>query len=108
MKKLIIIGFFLFMIILTFVVVHATASILMTKTEINYRKLTHTLSETEVDNYNKLKILQKPLIIKEGYNLIRYDEIKETRTRKILGWSTKVDTLVSYVNQEDCGCRGSH
>ena len=105
MKKIVIPGFFILAILLTFIVVKATASMMMPKVEVNYRKLSLKLSETEIDQYNSSGAWKSPLVRKDGFNFIRYDEVRETRSKTIMGWSTKIDTTVSYVNQESCGCR---
>lgn len=104
MKNFLILSFFALFITLSVFAMKAGAMFRLEGTEVNYRTLTHTISDTEVENYNKQKYFTSPLEIREGFKNIRYDEIKETRTRTLTGWETKVDTVKTYVKLEACGC----
>lgn len=97
MKKIIIGGYFIGMFLLTFLVVKATATYKSGSEEIKYRKHEYELNDTEISNAGI-----KPV---EGKNVIMKWETKETRTKSLLGWETKIDTISQpatwYV---DCGC----
>lgn len=97
MKKLLIVGYFVGMSLITY----ATAKVISTyksdNVEVKYRKHEHELSDTEISQSN--------IVPKEGKNVVSKWETKETRIKTLLGWETKIDTTVKpetfYV---DCGC----
>lgn len=97
MKKIIIGGYFVGMFLLTFLVVKATATYKSGSQEIKYRKHELELNDTEIS--------QAGIQPREGKNVVMKWETKETRTKSLLGWETKIDTTsrpeTYYV---DCGC----
>lgn len=99
MKKLILAGYFVGMLLLTFLVAKATATYKSGDVEVKYRKHERELNDTEIS--------QRGIKPVENKNVIEKWETKETRTKNILGWDTKVETIVQpqtfYV---DCGCGG--
>lgn len=105
MKKLLVFSFFGLCLCLTVFGMKTGAYLSMNNTEVNYRTLEETLDDTQVEEYNKLKSFEKPLEIREGYSNVLYNEIKETRTKTLFGWDTKVDTLKTYVKLESCNCQ---
>lgn len=105
MKKFLIISFFVLSLVVSVFGMRTVASFRMKDSEVNYRKLSRTLTDTEVEDYNKRKMFERPLEIKDGYNNVRYDEVRETRVKTLFGWETKVDTIKTYVSLEDCGCK---
>lgn len=97
MKKIIIGSYFVGMFLLTFLVVKATATYKSGSEEVKYRKHERELNDTEIS--------QSGIQPREGKNVIMKWETKETRTKSLLGWETKIDTITRpatfYV---DCGC----
>ncbi len=97
MKKILIVGYFVGMSLVTY----ATAKVISTyksdKVEVKYRKHEYELSDTEIS--------QRGINPVDGKNVVEKWETKETRTKTLLGWETKIDTTVQpatfYV---DCGC----
>lgn len=104
MKKLIISGYFVGMFLLTFLVAKAVGTYKSGDVEIRYRKLSKDVSDVEMEDYNRRKLFEKEMVYKHGFEFVRYDEVKETRIKKGFGWETKIDTLKTYILQEDCGC----
>lgn len=97
MKKIIIGSYFVGMLLLTFLVVKATATYKSGSEEVKYRKHERELTDTEI---SQARI--KPV---DGKNVVEKWETKETRTKTLFGWETKIDTTgpveTYYV---DCGC----
>lgn len=92
MKKLLISGYFVGMLLLTYVVVKGAATYLGEPVEINFRTLTHDLNDTEMDQHHFQR--------EEHVDYVRETKLKETRTKKFFGWETKIDTLsVGYYKQ---------
>lgn len=104
MKKYIIASFFVLVFLLTFGIVYSYRVVTMPKEEITFETYKDRLSDTEIEEYNRKKILQTPITPQEGYWDIRHDEVKITRKRTEYGWETKIDTLKSYIVKEKCGC----
>jgi hypothetical protein len=104
MKKLLVPGFFILSILLTAFITTAVATIKLEDNEVEFRTLSHTLSDTEINEANTKKLYTSNIEFKEGYKNIRKDDVKINKYKKILGWETRVDTLKSYVTQEYCGC----
>jgi hypothetical protein len=104
MKKFLIICFFGLCLILSGLSLKAGAWLMSYDIEVNYRTLEKELSDTEVEHYNNTILTNKKLKFEEGYQNVRYDKVKETRTKKLFGWETKIDTLESYVKLENCNC----
>jgi hypothetical protein len=104
MKKLLVPGFFILSILLTAFVTTAVATIKLEDGEVEFTTLSHTLSDTEVNEANTKDLYTTKLNVRSGYRNVRNDDVKITRYKKILGWETKVDTLKSYVTEEYCGC----
>ena len=105
MKKLLITGYFIGMLLLTFLVAKAVGTYKNGDTEIKYRKLSKDISDIEMEEYNRRGTFEKQMEHKGGFEFVRYDEVKETRTKKMFGWETKIDTIKTYVLQESCGCQ---
>lgn len=94
MKKTLIIGYFVSMILLTFFVTIVTATYHSDKVEVKFRNTKRYLSDTEVS--------QRQLIKENGKCVVDYINTKETRTKKFLGWETKIDTLnIETLNVKD-------
>lgn len=97
MKNLILGGYFLGVLLLTFFVANATATYKSGEVEVKYRKHERELSDTEIS--------QRRIIPVHNKDVVEKWETKETRTKNIIGWETKIDTTVNpqtfYV---DCGC----
>ena len=98
MKKILIAGYFIGMLLITYVTAKAVATYKSDNIEVKYRKHEHELSDSEISQSN--------IVPKEGKNVVSKWETKETRTKTLLGWETKIDTIVKpetlYV---DCGCK---
>ena len=98
MKKTLIIGYFVGMLLITFLVAKATATYNSGSVEVKYRKHEHELNDTEISDANITPVT--------GKNVVMKWETKETRTKNLLGWETKIDTTIKpstfYV---DCGCK---
>lgn len=84
MKKFIIAGYFVGTILLTYLTVILSATYLSGDVEVKYRDHEHTLSDTEISEYQITPM--------EGKNVVMRWQTKETRTKKLLGWDTKIDT----------------
>ena len=97
MKKTLIVGYFVGMLLITFLVAKATATYSSGHVEVKYRKHERELNDTEIS--------QARIIPVTGKNVVEKWETKETRTKTMSGWDTKIDTTVQpttfYV---DCGC----
>ena len=104
MKKIIILGFFVLMLLSTYAMVYVTTYFKMGNMEVSYETVTDKLTQTETEEYNRTNFFQKQLPIKKGYRNVRVDEVKITRTKKGLDWETKVDTLKTYAIEEECEC----
>lgn len=89
MKKIIIFGYFVLVFIFSFFIVRATASLKMDGVEVNYRKDDKKLTDQEV--------IQRNIQIDPDKEYTEYYELLETRTKTILGWDTKIDTVKKYV-----------
>ena len=97
MKRLLIAGYFVGMLMVTYLTAKAISTYKSDNVEVKFRKHEHELSDSEIS--------QSDIIPKEGKNVVSKWETKETRTKTLLGWETKIDTIVKpetfYV---DCGC----
>ena len=92
MKKLIILGFFLMIIGLSFISFLAVGSIRMDQKEVMYVDNEHSLSDKEVDDILASGIYNSSArdfskSYSEGY------KIRRTYTKKFLSWDIKSDTL---------------
>lgn len=97
MKKLLISGYFVGMLLLTFIVVKATATYKSGNIEVKYRKHERELSDTEIS--------ERRIIPTENKKVVEKWETKETRTKNILGWDTKIETTVQPMTfYVDCNC----
>lgn len=96
MKKVIIYGYFIFIGVFSFFLVKGAATLKMDETDINYRKLSDNLSDKE--------IVEAGIQRHDGKKYVKYYETVETRTKKLFGWDTKIDTLKTYTMEENCGC----
>jgi len=97
MKKILITSYVVGMLLLTFLVAKATAIYKSGEVEVKYRKHERELNDTEISQRHV-----RPLPSK---NVIEKWQTKETRTKTVFGWETKIDTITTpqtfYV---DCGC----
>lgn len=104
MKKILVPGFFILSLLLTLLVTTSVATLRLKDGEVEFKTLEHTLTDTEIDYANRNKLYDSKIIVEQGFQNIRKDEIKITRTKNIIGWEEKVDTLKSYVNHVECNC----
>ncbi len=105
MKKYIIPGFFILMLGLTLTVIYSFRVVTMPEQEVEFRKDRDKLSDTEVSELNKGKRFEKVIpFAQDGKSNYLYNELKITRTKNGFGWETKIDTLKTYIIEEDCGC----
>lgn len=102
MKKYIFALFITSMILLTSITVYAYRFLTMDELEIEYKTHKDKLNLTEIHLYNEKKTFAKELVPQEGYHIYRVDEVKITRNKKGLGWTTRIDTLQTLAVQEDC------
>lgn len=97
MKKLIIFGYFASVLLLTLLVVKVTATYASGPIEVKYREHSRELSDTEIS--------QRGIIPTKGKDVEEKWKTKETRTKGLFGWETKIDTIEApqtyYV---DCQC----
>lgn len=97
MKKILIAGYFIGMLLLTYATAKSIGTYKSDKVEVKYREHEKTLSDNEI---NQLGILPK-----ENKKIIQKWKTKETRTKSLFGWDTKIETIEEpstwYV---DCGC----
>ena len=97
MKKILIAGYFIGMFLITYFTAKAVATYNSDNIEVKFRKHEHELSDSEISKSNIVPV--------DGKNVVSKWETKETRTKTLLGWETKIDTTVKpetfYV---DCGC----
>lgn len=104
MKNLIIGGYVVLMLLLVVGAVKASTLIKMDDKDVNYRTISHQMSDNDVEVANKKHEYERPLrIIRDSVN-VHYAETKETRIKTLTGWETKVDTLKQYVLVESCDC----
>lgn len=98
MKKLLISGYFVGMLLLTYITAKAVSTYNSDNVEVKYRQHERELSDTEI---NQLGIEPR-----ENKNVIQKWKTKETRTKTLLGWSTDVQMVERpstwYV---DCNCK---
>jgi transcription antitermination factor NusA-like protein len=97
MKKILIVSYFVGMSLVTYLTAKAISTYKSDDIEVKYRKHENELSDTEIS--------QRGITPVDGKNVIEKWETKETRTKTLLGWDTKIETIVQpqtyYV---DCGC----
>jgi hypothetical protein len=87
MKKILIPAFFVGMILLSYVVAKATASVRM--------------NDNDVMAINQNRSAGDQLIVADRVDIFLCQEVRETRTKGLFGWDLKVDTLKSYYLTED-------
>lgn len=97
MKKILIPAFFVGMIMVTYIVAKAAASIRLNDVDITFKTYQNTLSDTEIAKRNESRAYTNPLPTEDAEVIQCYD-VKEIRTKTFLSWDLKVDTLRSYVN----------
>ena len=97
MKKILITGYFVGMLLLTYVAAKAFSTYKSGNVEVRYRDHEKELTDTEIS--------QRHILPKEGKNIIEKWKTKETRNKTFFGWETKVEMVEQpttwYV---DCGC----
>ena len=97
MKKLLISGYFIGMLLITYLTAKAVSTYRSDNVEVKFRKHEHKLSDSEIS--------QRYIQPRDGKNVVEKWETKETRTKTLLGWETKIDTTINpetfYV---DCDC----
>lgn len=101
MKKILIPAFFVGMILLSYVVAKATASVRMDDNDLHYTTYKEELSDNEVMAINQNRAANDQLIVAERVDIFLCHEVRETRTKGLFGWDLKVDTLKSYYLTED-------
>lgn len=97
MKRILIVSYFVGMSLITYFTAKAISTYKSDDVEVKFRKHEHELSDTEIS--------QRYIQPKDGKNVVEKWETKETRTKTLLGWETKIETIgepqTYYV---DCGC----
>lgn len=97
MKKTLIAGYFVGMLLLTFMVSKAMATYKTGKIEVTYRHFDRELTDTESSLRHIIPVKNKKIVEKW--------ETKETRTKGLFGWDTNIDTTAQpttfYI---DCNC----
>ncbi len=97
MKKILIASYFVGMSLLTYLTAKAVSTYKSDRVEVKFRKHERELSDTEIAQRNI-----KPV---ENKNVIEKWETRETRTKTLLGWETKIDiTTEPGTYYVDCGC----
>lgn len=105
MKKLILIGSVVLVLLFSWFVVYTTRVVTMPSEEIEFKTLKKKLSDTEIEFYNRSGTFEKQISpAEEGYRNYLMNEVKITRKRNGFGWETKTDTLKTYVSKDKCGC----
>ena len=98
MKKLLITGYFVSMLFLTYLTAKAVSIHTTDNVEVKYRKHERELNDSEIS--------MRGIIPKEDKNVVEKWATKETRIKTLLGWETKIETIEQpstwYV---DCGCK---
>lgn len=85
MKKILIMSYFFGMLLLTFLTTKAVALYSSDNVEVKYREFNNELSDTEIDSKHIMK--------EHNYRYFERIQTKETRTKKLFGWETKIDTI---------------
>ena len=98
MKKILVPGFFVFSLLLTIFVTTSAVTLRIPDNDVEFKTLSHVLTDKEIDHANTKKLYTSKIIVEEGYVNVREDEVKILRTKNIIGWEEKVDTLKSYVS----------
>lgn len=98
MKKLLIAGYFVGMLLLTYLTAKAVGTYKSDNVEVKFREHERELNDTEIS--------QRRIVPQEGKNVVEKWKTKETRTKTLLGW----DTQIEYVEQPqtyyvDCRCK---
>ena len=99
MKKLIIIGFFA---LIAFVTVGSAVLVSANtgeRTEVKFRITREDLSDARAEQVTKRNIPPIPFDINRRYYLEHHT--KEIRTKGFFGWTSQVDTLVTYIENEE-------
>jgi hypothetical protein len=105
MKKYIIPIFFVSVLVFSVIISYGYRVITMPKEEIEYKTQKNKLSDTEVEMINRGGEFEKQILpAEDGYRNYLIYELKITRKRNGFGWTTKVDTLKSYIRKDECGC----
>lgn len=101
MKKILIPAFFVGMILLSYVVAKATASLRLEDVDIYYTTYKNCLSDSEVTDINYNRGSNPHLKTGSGITNYKCYDVKEIRTKKMFGWDLKIDTLSTYYLTED-------
>lgn len=97
MKKLLISGYFVGMLLLTYITAKAVGTYKSDNVEVKYLNHEKELTDTEMNQYG--------IQPKEGKNVVMKWKTKETRTKKLFGWDTQVETIEQPSTwYEDCKC----
>lgn len=101
MKKILIPAFFVGMILLSYIVAKATASLRLEDIDVHYTTYKDRLSDSEVIKINHNRGSNPHL--KTGSDITNYKcyDVKEIRTKKFFGWDLKIDTLSEYYLTEN-------
>ena len=98
MKKILISGYFVGMLLLTYLTAKAISTHTAENIEVKYRKHEKELNDSEIS--------ARGIIPKENKKVVEKWATKETRTKRLLGWETQVETIEQpstwYV---DCNCK---
>jgi hypothetical protein len=73
------------------------ATLSMDKVDIKHLEHKKEVNEWEINELNKKKVFRRQFTPNPKYDYYIIDVIKETRTRGFIGWSTKRDTLTTYI-----------
>lgn len=98
MKKVLIAGYFVGMLLLTYITAKAVGTYKSDNVEVKFREHERELSDTEIS--------QRRIIPQEGKDVVEKWKTKETRTKTLFGWDTQIEYIENpqtyYV---DCGCK---
>jgi hypothetical protein len=94
MKKFIIVSYFILMFSLTYIGAKSAIFMRFSDIEIKNRESEHTLNDTEIEKNHIEK--------EEGKKVVQVIHTKETRTKTLYGWDTKIDTVSSgFLNRSE-------
>lgn len=85
MKKILIIGYFVGMMVLTYISGKAVATYASNTVEVKFRNIERRLSDSEVHERN--------IIPRDNSYVFEESKIKEIRTKKFFGWKTEIEFL---------------
>lgn len=86
--------------VLSYCMVKAAMFVKMDKVDITYVEHDHSLSDTEIEHYNKIGFFDKKIGTDHKFNEVFVRKLKITRIKRIFGWTTKIDTIETYERSE--------